>query len=81
MTKIFQQSTRDENDVMWLIRWLLGAFLSVALVVGGAWASGLSTAVDSTEKRSIINEQSIKNMDRKLDEILAEVKELRKNAR
>ena len=80
MTQLFVAKRSPETEGLWLVKWLLGAFLTSLLLVVGAWASGVSAAVHDHEKRVTRQEETLKNIDSKLDEIRADVKEL-KNAR
>lgn len=80
MTQLFTAKKSDGAEALWIIKWLLGAFLSCLLLIGGAWASGVGTTLQDHEKRVTIQEETLKNMDQKLDEIRLDLKEL-KNAR
>jgi len=80
MTQLFTARKTEASDAMWLIKWLLGAFLSCLLLIGGAWASGVSQQLDEHEKRVTVQEEAMKNIDQKLTEIRSDLKDL-KNAR
>lgn len=80
MTQLFTVKKTDGAEALWLIKWLLGAFLSCVLLIGGAWASGVGSQLRDHEKRVTIQEETLKNIDQKLTEIRSDLKDL-KNAR
>jgi hypothetical protein len=82
MTHLMQTEGNEPFTTNAIIRWIVGGLISCLLAIGGAWASGIGATVNDHEKRIIVQEQTSLKNGEKLDEILKEVKELRKsNAR
>lgn len=88
MTELLHANQKTDETLGWLIRWLLGGFLTLVLTIGGAWATGVGASLSNHDKileshgnRLTVQETNSQNIEKKLDEIIRELQEMRKDAR